>query len=296
MAVDALSSMMGATSGGTAGTEVAGALVTGVESLGSALMANMEVGAPPTLVVSDVLQIAVEKVEPTQLAAKPFLVPTVDGMPPKAGVGVPDNLPLPEGLASVGTVLWSSAANVRGTGGDGRRLAATGGTSLGSPTLAFALQADANPQPRPALFPCVALVPCPKAINSAYAQDDGGKEIEVKGLENGMQLKLDMFEPIDPKNTCIGKPTGKGVFESAQGGNSPCSASEVCNYFDTVKGEYSEEGCETVPTADGSMACVCDHLSEFVSLKVRRYACSGSTHQAPTTPRPPAHESGADEL
>merc|ERR1719353_1390782 len=77
-----------------------------------------------------------------------------------------------------------------------------------------------------------------------------------------------MFEPIDPKNTCIGKPTGKGVFESAQGGNSPCSASEVCNYFDTVKGEYSEEGCETVPTADGSMACVCDHLSEFVSLKV----------------------------
>ena len=51
----------------------------------------------------------------------------------------------------------------------------------------------------------------PKAINSAYAQDDGGKEIEVKGLENGMQLKLDMFEPIDPKKTCIGKPTGKGV-------------------------------------------------------------------------------------
>ena len=136
----------------------------------------------------------------------------------------------------------------------------------------------------------------PKAINSAYAQDDGGKEIEVKGLENGMQLKLDMFEPIDPKNTCIGKPTGKGVFESAQGGNSPCSASEVCNFFDTVKGEYSEEGCETVPTADGSMACVCDHLSEFVSLKVRRYACSGSTHQAPTTPRPPARGPGTDEL
>merc|ERR1719353_2016473 len=77
-----------------------------------------------------------------------------------------------------------------------------------------------------------------------------------------------MFEPIDPKNTCIGKPTGKGVFESAQGGNSPCSASEVCNYFDTAKGEYSEEGCETVPTADGSSACQCNHLSEFVSLKV----------------------------
>ena len=128
------------------------------------------------------------------------------------------------------------------------------------------------------------------------AQDDGGKEIEVKGLDTGMQLKLDMFEPIDAKKTCIGKPTGKGVFESAQGGNSPCSASEVCNYFDTAKGEYSEEGCETVPTADGSMACVCDHLSEFVSLKVRRDAYSGTTHQAPTTPRPLAHEPGADEL
>ena len=116
-----------------------------------------------------------------------------------------------------------------------------------------------------------------------------------------MQLKLDMFEPIDPKKTCIGKPTGKGVFESAQGGNSPCSASEVCNFFDTVKGEYSEEGCETVPTADGSMACVCDHLSEFVSLKVRRYACSGSTRirlsvQHPLRRVRPPMIPGANEL
>ena len=124
-------------------------------------MANKEVGAPPTLVVSNVLQIAVEKVEPTQLAAKPFSVPTMDGKPPKAGVGVPDNLPLPEGTASVGTVLWSSAANVRGTGGDGRRLAATGGTSLGSPTLAFSLQANAKHQPR-SLLPCV--VPGPSVL------------------------------------------------------------------------------------------------------------------------------------
>ena len=43
---------------------------------------------------------------------------------------------------------------------------------------------------------------------------------------------------------------------------------EQCQYFDTVAGAYSAEGCETVELADGSSACQCDHLSEFVSLKV----------------------------
>ena len=43
---------------------------------------------------------------------------------------------------------------------------------------------------------------------------------------------------------------------------------EQCQYFDTVAGEYSSDGCETVELADGSSACQCDHLSEFVSLKV----------------------------
>ena len=71
---------------------------------------------------------------------------------------------------------------------------------------------------------------------------------------------------------------------------------EQCQYFDTVAGAYSSDGCETVELADGSSACQCDHLSEFVSLKVRRDAYSGTTHQAPTTPRPLAHEPGADEL
>ena len=43
---------------------------------------------------------------------------------------------------------------------------------------------------------------------------------------------------------------------------------EQCQYFDTVAGEYSSDGCETVELADGSSVCQCDHLSEFVSLKV----------------------------
>jgi len=43
---------------------------------------------------------------------------------------------------------------------------------------------------------------------------------------------------------------------------------EQCQYFDTVAGAYSSDGCETVELADGSSACQCDHLSEFVSLKV----------------------------
>ena len=61
-----------------------------------------------------------------------------------------------------------------------------------------------------------------------------------------MSLKLAPYEERDPATTCVGPPSGKGLFEGAQLGHSPCSAMEQCQYFDTVAGAYSSEGCETV--------------------------------------------------
>ena len=61
-----------------------------------------------------------------------------------------------------------------------------------------------------------------------------------------MSLKLAPYEERDPATTCVGPPSGKGLFEGAQKGNSPCNAMEQCQYFDTVAGAYSSEGCETV--------------------------------------------------
>ena len=112
-----------------------------------------------------------------------------------------------------------------------------GNASLGSPTLSFSLQAE-------------------------------GTELLVSDLKTRISIKLELFEAINPATTCVGPPSGKGLFEGAQKGNSPCDAMEQCQYFDTVAGAYSAEGCETIELADGSSACQCDHLSEFVSLKV----------------------------
>ena len=226
----------------------------GVNAVGGALIDNTVVGAPPTVIVSPVLQIAVEKVDPTAIAEKPFSVPGS-----AAGVGMPNNVAALDGLAEVGTVLWSSSADVRGVD--------MGNSSLGSPTLSFTLKARSMPATH--MPPCTS----PTDFASLRPSDprglqSDGKELVVKDLETGIGLKLDLNEPIDPKKTCVGPPTGAGLFESAQAGNSPCAASEVCNYFNEELGEYSTDGCETVPTTDGSMSCVCNHLSEFVSLKV----------------------------
>ena len=60
---------------------------------------------------------------------------------------------------------------------------------------------------------------------------------------------------------------------------------EQCQYFDTVAGAYSSDGCETVELADGSSACQCDHLSEFVSLKVLTALCLPQPQPLPR-PRP----------
>ena len=61
-----------------------------------------------------------------------------------------------------------------------------------------------------------------------------------------MSLKLAPYEERDPATTCVGPPSGKGLFEGAQKGQSPCNLMEQCQYFDTVAGAYSAEGCETV--------------------------------------------------
>ena len=63
-AVDTLGTMLDATSGGAAGSDVAGALVAGIETLGGALLDATEVGAPAIQISSadGSVQVSVSKV------------------------------------------------------------------------------------------------------------------------------------------------------------------------------------------------------------------------------------------
>ena len=204
--------MLDATSGGTAGSEVSEALVAGIGMVGGALLGGVEVGAPPVQISSPDLQLSVANTAPDNLAKDPFVVPGAEGGRRRrlgesaAGVSVPDDLDLPD-VDSIGSVLWSSARDVRGVD--------MGNATLASPTLAFSLHAN-------------------------------GSELAVSGLKTPISLKLAPFEERDPATTCVGPPSGKGLFEGAQKGQSPCNLMEQCQYFDTVAGAYSSEGCETV--------------------------------------------------
>ena len=129
--------MLDATSGGTAGSEVSEALVAGIGMVGGALLGGVEVGAPPVQISSPDLQLSVANVAPDNLAKDPFVVPDTKGGRRRrlgesaAGVSVPDDLDLPD-VDSIGSVLWSSARDVRGVD--------MGNATLGSPTLAFSLR------------------------------------------------------------------------------------------------------------------------------------------------------------
>ena len=174
--------MLDATSGGAAGSDVAEALVAGIGMVGGALLGGTEVGAPPVQISSPDLQLSVSNVAPANLAKDPFVVPDAEGGRRRrlgesaAGVSVPDGMDLPE-VDSIGSVLWSSARDVRG--------ADIGNATLGSPTLAFSLHAN-------------------------------GSELSVSGLKTPISLKLAPFEERDPATTCVGPPSGKGLFEGAQ--------------------------------------------------------------------------------
>ena len=211
--VESLSAMMEVTAGGGSGKEVAAALVQGVELVGGALLDTKEVGAPPTEVVSAALQISVAKRDPALLDAAPFTVPaSPSGRVSAAQVVMPQGVTNGLGLGvgeAVGTTLWSSTAdNVHGVD--------MGLARGGSPTLAFSLSVN-------------------------------GIDLHIKELPTPIQLKLDVYNPIDPGSTCVGAPTGKVLFEGANNGHSPCTTIERCEYFDTVLQQYSTEGCDTAP-------------------------------------------------
>ena len=177
--VESLSTMMQVTAGGGSGKEVAAALVQGVELVGEALLGAKEVGAPPTEVVSAALQISVAKRDPELLDATPFTVPAIPGG--KASVA---QVVMPKGVIdgaialgelstgeAVGTTLWSSTTdNVHGVD--------MGVARAGSPTLAFSLSVN-------------------------------GTELRIRDLAKPIQLKLDVYEALDPASTCVGPPTGQ---------------------------------------------------------------------------------------
>ena len=72
--------------------------MTGIETVGSALLLTKEVGAPPTLVASKELQLAASLVSPGDLAKLPFVLPSADGR------WLAPSLPLPLSLTPTPTL------------------------------------------------------------------------------------------------------------------------------------------------------------------------------------------------
>jgi len=224
--VESLSTMMQVTQGGASGKEVAAALVEGVELVGSTLLSAKEVGAPPTEVVSEALQISVAKRDPELLGSAPFTVPTSpSGKTSVAQVVVPDGITAGLDLGAgeaVGTTLWSSTAdNVHGVD--------MGVARAGSPTLSFSLSANGTELRIQGLLTPIQLLTLTltltltlslsltltrtrtrtRTLNQTLTLTLTLTLTITTGLATPIQLKLDLYEAIDPASTCVGPPTGQ---------------------------------------------------------------------------------------
>jgi len=62
----------------------------------------------------------------------------------------------------------------------------------------------------------------------------------------------------------------RDLFESMKAGSSPCDKVLLCKFWDESEERWSSDGCRTVKFdgEGGLVGCQCDHLTDFISIKV----------------------------
>jgi len=83
-------------------------------------------------------------------------------------------------------------------------------------------------------------------------------------------MALPVATQDETATNCIGQPTARDLLESMKDGASRCEATLECKYWDIDTLRWSSDGCRTVKlnTTAGAVGCECNHLTDFISIKV----------------------------
>ena len=236
------------TTGSAAASErmaVAAALRGALGNIAGAAERSAPIGGPPIVITSPVLNISAQRLPapaPGDNAslAQPILASVASGDTQAA-------VQLPAGLLSsvvgnsssepVGMVMWSSNLDLHGTG-------STSAREMAGATVSVSLKQGGQPLNVTGTAPILLTMPIGAAVAARLNSSAGAAR------------------------PCIGQPTAEGLFARANEGDAPCTGVIECNYWDEERLTWSTDGCETVPTADGGMACSCTHLTDFTSVQV----------------------------
>ena len=207
--------------------------------LGAAADAQLEADkeAPPLELQSNALNMTVQARAAAALSEQPIACDTPGE---RASVKLPASALAGSGASaddSVGLVLYAAGLNFHGMGDlDGR------GDGAGA-LVSFSLR-------------------------------QGESELSVKGLPDPVVLEMPISAPVGAR--CVGREDialaeangGKLNVSTAHG---RCDEALVCSYWDGAT--WATDGCKTVAgESDGSVACECDHLTDFVAIKVQTNA------------------------
>ena len=227
---------------------VAAALRSTLGNIAAAAERTAQVGGPPIVITSSGLNISVQRLPVVAdggnvSLAQPILASVASG-DTEAAVQMPAGLL--ESVAGgahgssepVGLIMWSSGLDLHGTGSTKHR-------ELIGPTVSVSLT-------------------------------QGGRPLEVNGTEP-ILINMPMFASAAERihsatgaaRPCIGRPTAESLFARAEDGDdAPCDDVVECNYWDEAGATWSSDGCETVTTETGGMACSCTHLTDFISVQM----------------------------
>ena len=137
--------------------------------------------------------------------------------------------------AAIGAVLWTSAADLHGTGSTPEQI-------LSGPTISFSLTLDGEP-------------------------------LTFDELASPAQLSMPLNDPDDALTACTGRPDPRQLFSRMAGGGTQCASTMECKFWSEPLNAWSKDGCETVgynATSGGAVGCSCGHLREkdFIATKV----------------------------
>ena len=204
-----------------------------VDGLGKATLAGLEEKAAPLELQSNALNMTVQARAAAALSEQPIACDTPGE---RASVKLPASALAGSGASaddSVGLVLYAAGLNFHGMGElDGR------GDGAGA-LVSFSLR-------------------------------QGEAELSVKGLPDPVVLEMPISAPVGER--CVGREDialaeangGKLNVSTAHG---RCDEALVCSYWDGAT--WATDGCKTVAgESDGSVACECDHLTDFLVVVV----------------------------
>jgi len=250
---DAAGQAEGSPSSAEAAQGIANAVDQMARATASAVVLDANGTAPPVVLSSPNLNMTVNVRSAAALASEPVACASSTGepiavvMPTDVLVGVQVDLSRP-----VAAILRTSAVNlhtaprsppplaraapdVSTSAGTGRRRRLEGDTADNttvSPTVTFSMLQE-------------------------------GRPLAIRDLSTPINISIP-FRPSVPadasRSPCIGAPVDAEVAAS-------CDMTVQCRFWNETEHAWSTDGCVTLLAVDGTIACSCDHLTEFIAFE-----------------------------